>query len=120
MPDVQVKFGREVLVLDTWARRKQYDAFCMLLGPGINSHLAENDFLRDIFEIVAPIIQAQEPPAHAQQHLERCRKVNCKNLFLLFTYIFSIYSECSMLLLLKRERYQEGKIEINDQIFDSF
>ncbi|KAJ3642161.1 hypothetical protein Zmor_024970 [Zophobas morio] len=74
VPDVQVKFGREILVLDTWARRKQYEALCSVLGPGINLHLGENDLLRDIFEITAPIVQAHDAPAHAQQHLERCRK----------------------------------------------
>nr|XP_015838666.1 PREDICTED: interferon-related developmental regulator 2 isoform X1 [Tribolium castaneum] len=74
VPDVTVKFGREVLMLDTWARRKQYDALCTVLGPGINIHLGENDLLRDIFEITAPIVQPHDTPAHAQQHMERCRK----------------------------------------------
>lgn len=98
MPDVQVKFGREVLVLDTWARRKQYEAFCILLGPGINAHLAENDFLRDIFEIITPIVQPQEPPAHAQQHLERCRKVNLSkfnsSLFIYIDFLFLANAQC--------------------------
>lgn len=75
--DVQVKFGKEVLTLDTWARRKQYEALCNVLGPGINVHLGENDLLRDIFEITAPIVQPHEGPAHAQHQIERMRKVIC-------------------------------------------
>jgi hypothetical protein len=75
VPEIQVKFGREILILDTWAKRKQYEALCNVLGPGINLHLGENDLLRDIFEISAPIVQPHEAPAHAQQHMERCRKV---------------------------------------------
>ncbi|KAH0816120.1 hypothetical protein MTP99_017127 [Tenebrio molitor] len=74
VPEIQVKFGREILILDTWAKRKQYEALCNVLGPGINLHLGENDLLRDIFEISAPIVQPHEAPAHAQQHMERCRK----------------------------------------------
>lgn len=50
-PDVSVKFGREVLELDTWSRKLQYDAFCQLLGSGMNLHLAVNELLRDIFEL---------------------------------------------------------------------
>lgn len=50
-PDVTVKFGREVLELDTWSRKLQYDAFCQLLGSGMNLHLTANELLRDIFEL---------------------------------------------------------------------
>lgn len=51
MPDLQIRFGKETLVLDTWQRRKQYDALCAILGPGLNLHLAENELLRDIFHL---------------------------------------------------------------------
>ncbi|XP_046388812.1 interferon-related developmental regulator 2 [Ischnura elegans] len=50
-PDVQVKFGQEMLSLDTWCRKKQYDAFCQVLGPGMNLHLTENYLVREIFEL---------------------------------------------------------------------
>jgi hypothetical protein len=29
-PDVQVRFGQEILALDSWCRKKQYDAFCQV------------------------------------------------------------------------------------------
>ncbi|KAH6928857.1 hypothetical protein HPB50_020446 [Hyalomma asiaticum] len=58
-PDITVKFGREVLELDTWSRKLQYDAFCQLLGSGMNLHLAANELLRDIFEL-GPVIAAED------------------------------------------------------------
>ncbi|XP_018321148.1 interferon-related developmental regulator 1 [Agrilus planipennis] len=68
--DVQVKFGTEVLVLDTWTRRKQYDALCYVLGPGLNIHLAENELLREIFELGDRIIVG-EVPLKKSNKLER-------------------------------------------------
>ncbi|KAK9886119.1 hypothetical protein WA026_014905 [Henosepilachna vigintioctopunctata] len=73
MPDSQIKFGKEVLDLDSWAKRKQYDTLCSILGPGINIHLAENYFLRDLFEISDPII-TNATNNHAQNHIEKFRK----------------------------------------------
>lgn len=74
LSDVQVKFGKEVLILDSWTRRKQYDSFCDILGPAINTHLSENDLLREIFEIIGgPLPEANT--AHAQHQQERYRKV---------------------------------------------
>ncbi|XP_066992711.1 interferon-related developmental regulator 2 isoform X2 [Anabrus simplex] len=48
-PDIQVRFGQEMLPLDSWCRKKQYDAFCQVLGSGMNLHLTENDLVREIF-----------------------------------------------------------------------
>lgn len=50
-PNIQVRFGQETLSLDSWSRKKQYDAFCQALGSGLNFHLRENELLRDIFEL---------------------------------------------------------------------
>lgn len=47
----RIKFGTEQLILSSWSQRKQYDALCSVLGPGFNIHLAENELLRDIFEL---------------------------------------------------------------------
>lgn len=52
-----IKFGTESLYLDNWLRRKQYETFRDLLGTGMNIHLAENEFLRYIFELGAPTQQ---------------------------------------------------------------
>lgn len=54
-PSESVKFGREMLKLDTWYRKCQYDWFCKIMGPGINFHLGVNSMVREIFELGAPI-----------------------------------------------------------------
>lgn len=72
LPDIQVKFGKEMLVLDSWTKRKQYETMCSLLGPAINIHLAENDYLREMFEVVPPVILAENN--HAQNQMERFRR----------------------------------------------
>lgn len=48
---MHVKFGKEILYLEGWCARTQYNACCRLLGPGINIHLAENQLLREIFHL---------------------------------------------------------------------
>lgn len=68
--ELQVKFGQECLILDTWVRRKQYDALCYILGPGINIHLSENELLRDIFQLGAKIL-ISDLSLHRQTKLER-------------------------------------------------
>lgn len=67
---MQVKFGQEVLILDSWIKRKQYYALCHILGPGLNTHLTENELLRDIFELGARIV-INEMPNNKQTKLER-------------------------------------------------
>lgn len=54
--DVQVRFGQEALILDSWSRRKQYDVLCQTLGSGLNLHLAENELLREVFQLGARIL----------------------------------------------------------------
>lgn len=52
VPSVHVKFNtREKLYFDTWTSRIQYNALCRPLGPGINTHLADNMMLRDMFQL---------------------------------------------------------------------
>lgn len=82
---LQVKFGQEVLVLDSWLRRKQYYALCHILGPGLNTHLTENELLRDIFELGARIID--NLPSVKQTKLER---VSCRGVpkFLICNFAF--------------------------------
>ncbi|EZA59487.1 hypothetical protein DMN91_010472 [Ooceraea biroi] len=63
VPEMHVKFGQEVLYLEGWCARTQYNACCRLLGPGINIHLAENQLLREIFHLgnkVLPIPSVQK------------------------------------------------------------
>ncbi|XP_075403525.1 interferon-related developmental regulator 2 isoform X2 [Tenrec ecaudatus] len=44
-----VRFGLEVLYVDSWARRRVYAAFKAALGSGMHHHLQNNELLRDIF-----------------------------------------------------------------------
>ncbi|XP_066100946.1 interferon-related developmental regulator 2 isoform X1 [Saccopteryx bilineata] len=44
-----VRFGLEVLSVDSWARRRVYAAFKDVLGSGMHHHLQNNELLRDIF-----------------------------------------------------------------------
>nr|CAG4643403.1 EOG090X0ARF [Ilyocryptus agilis] len=55
-PDIRVKFGTEVLDIDSWGCKHQYDSFCQLLGSGMNLHLAQNELLRDIFNLGSPLL----------------------------------------------------------------
>lgn len=54
-PDVQVKFGLECLYIETWSRKRQYDSVCQVLGSAMNTHLQENELVRDTFELGAAI-----------------------------------------------------------------
>ncbi|KAM5234553.1 interferon-related developmental regulator 2 isoform 3-T3 [Hipposideros larvatus] len=44
-----VRFGLEVLYVDSWARRRIYAAFKDVLGSGMHHHLQNNELLRDVF-----------------------------------------------------------------------
>ena len=51
-----IKFGSENLFLDNWIRRKQFETLRECLGPGMNVHLQENEFVRDLFDLGAPLL----------------------------------------------------------------
>ncbi|ODN04821.1 Interferon-related developmental regulator 1 [Orchesella cincta] len=54
-PGQVMKFGvGEVLEVDTWGKKKQYDAICQVVGAGINRHLIENTLVRSILELGTP------------------------------------------------------------------
>lgn len=57
-PSQKVKFGRELLRLDTWFAALQYQWFCKQLGTGMNLHLANNAMLREIFGLGDPLPSA--------------------------------------------------------------
>lgn len=54
-PAEKVKFGQEVLALDFWYKKTQYDWFCKVLGFGTNHHLSTNYMLREVFELGQPL-----------------------------------------------------------------
>ncbi|XP_054287052.1 interferon-related developmental regulator 2-like [Macrosteles quadrilineatus] len=69
-PNIQVRFGQETLALDSWCKKKQYDAFCQVLGSGMNLHLSENDLLREVFELGEKLVHLNLA-AHKQSKIER-------------------------------------------------
>jgi len=46
---------REKLEIDSWAMKKQYEMVCKALSSGTNLHLTENDLIRGVFELGAPL-----------------------------------------------------------------
>lgn len=69
LPSFTVRFGREKLSINTWCKKIQYDAFCHILGSGMNRHLAQNELLRDIFGLGA--ILPTDLPIDKSQKNER-------------------------------------------------
>lgn len=76
--EIECKFGTECVLIDSWARKRQYDALCAQLESGTNAHLQvvlgelsalaheclglilcvwlqDNMLLREIFGLGAPI-----------------------------------------------------------------
>ncbi|KAE8611859.1 hypothetical protein XENTR_v10012624 [Xenopus tropicalis] len=51
-----IKFGLEVMFMDSWARRRTYNAFKEILGSGIRHHLQYNEVLREIFSLGPPLV----------------------------------------------------------------
>ncbi|XP_018428070.1 PREDICTED: interferon-related developmental regulator 2 [Nanorana parkeri] len=51
-----IKFGLEVMYVDSWVRRRTYCTFKEALGSGIRYHLQHNEVLRDIFSLGPPLI----------------------------------------------------------------
>ncbi|KAK7884607.1 hypothetical protein WMY93_027730 [Mugilogobius chulae] len=49
-------FGVESVYIDSWMRRRIYDAFKEILVSGVRHHLQFNPLLRDIFGLGAPLI----------------------------------------------------------------
>ncbi|CRL07532.1 CLUMA_CG020497, isoform A [Clunio marinus] len=54
-PEIAIQVGngltKEQLTLDTWAVHHQYSCICNALGSGMNIHLLDNEFLRDVFQM---------------------------------------------------------------------
>lgn len=70
-PEIQIRFGKENLELDTWSINIQYQKLCEIIGPGITTHLAENEFLRDILDLGAKVVETNGVPLNKQSKLER-------------------------------------------------
>ena len=57
--------------MDTWAIHHQYSELCAVMGSGMSEHLAENDFIREVFQLGTKIVQAPGVPLNKQTKLER-------------------------------------------------
>ncbi|KFD47980.1 hypothetical protein M513_11157, partial [Trichuris suis] len=54
-PDFQVKFGNEILTIDSWSLKLHYDMFCSVFAGGINNHLKDNVIIRDALTLGPPV-----------------------------------------------------------------
>uniref|UniRef100_A0A674CKK2 Interferon-related developmental regulator 2 n=1 Tax=Salmo trutta TaxID=8032 RepID=A0A674CKK2_SALTR len=52
----KIRFGVEGIYIDSWMRRRVYDAFKEVLESGVRHHLQYNPLLRDIFGLGPPLI----------------------------------------------------------------
>ncbi|XP_029442218.1 interferon-related developmental regulator 2 isoform X1 [Rhinatrema bivittatum] len=51
-----IKFGLECMYVDSWVRRRSYNAFKEILGSGVRHHLQNNELLREIFDLGPPLV----------------------------------------------------------------
>lgn len=51
-----IRFGIERMTIDSWVRKRTYDAFREFVGSGMNYHLQANEFIRDVFELGPPML----------------------------------------------------------------
>lgn len=70
-PEDTIKFGNEVLVIDTWTRKRQYEALRDVVGTGMNFHLKANEFLRDVFELGPALLEENQKKSSKGSHFER-------------------------------------------------
>ncbi|XP_051544196.1 interferon-related developmental regulator 1-like [Myxocyprinus asiaticus] len=67
-----IRFGTERMVIDSWVRKRTYDAFREFVGTGMNYHLQANEFIRDVFELGQPmLIDSAALKAMKSSRLER-------------------------------------------------
>ncbi|XP_077970272.1 interferon-related developmental regulator 2-like [Styela clava] len=70
-PEDSIKFATEVLVIDSWTRKRQYEALRDIIGTGMNFHLRANEFLRDIFDLGPMLVQSNTNTKSKRTHFER-------------------------------------------------
>ncbi|KAJ8262263.1 hypothetical protein GJAV_G00164450 [Gymnothorax javanicus] len=51
-----IRFGTERMEIDSWVRKRMYDAFREFVGSGMNYHLQANEFIRDVFGLGPPVM----------------------------------------------------------------
>ncbi|XP_050435954.1 interferon-related developmental regulator 2 [Adelges cooleyi] len=76
-PNIQIRFGQEILSMNTWTKKKEYDVLCQALGSGMNLHMTENDLVRDILNLGPKLCQTKLL-SNKQSKLER-QQINAAN-----------------------------------------
>ncbi|XP_045577881.1 interferon-related developmental regulator 1 isoform X1 [Salmo salar] len=51
-----IRFSTERMTIDSWVRKRTYDAFREFVGSGMNYHLQANEFIRHVFELGPPML----------------------------------------------------------------
>jgi len=55
-PSCRVRVGlMDVIYIESWSIKRQYDSLCHVIGTGMSIHLQENELVRDIFGLGAPV-----------------------------------------------------------------
>ncbi|KAL4655392.1 interferon-related developmental regulator 2-like [Arapaima gigas] len=67
----KIRFGVEVLYIDSWLRRRIYDTFKEVLESGVRHHLQYNQLLRDIFELGPPLVLDASAKANKISRFEK-------------------------------------------------
>jgi len=68
--------GYEKININSWAKKRQYDFLCSYLNTGMNTHLQQNDFVRDVFNLGPPIPLTDftmPKSSKAERHLSNVR-----------------------------------------------
>jgi len=74
-----IKFGRERMELVNWQLKRYYDAFCAVLGSGMNLHLQKNQFLRDVFDLgPVPSVDGDIPSKYGKNYMNNVYTSNRK------------------------------------------
>ncbi|XP_056279661.1 interferon-related developmental regulator 2 [Pseudoliparis swirei] len=69
--DEKIQFGIESVYIDSWMRRRIYDAFKEILESGVRHHLQFNPLLRDIFGLGSPLILDATTKGKKSSRLEK-------------------------------------------------
>lgn len=72
-----IKFGREVLQIDSWKCKLHYETIAGVLGTGTNFHLAQNMWLRtELFDLGPPVVAEVviKKKSSVARHLEKVQK----------------------------------------------
>ncbi|XP_055933241.1 interferon-related developmental regulator 1-like [Argiope bruennichi] len=76
--DIRVKLGKETLYIDNWCHKRQYDAFCQILGSGMCLHLKQNELLRDVFQLGDPLIEDKTTVKNSKLQRHSAHLAACK------------------------------------------